>query len=598
MSQTKKTPHSTPNKAIETRPYTQLFLPTTSKEIKALGWDYIDVIIFTGDAYIDHPSFGAAVIGRTLQNVGYRVAIVPQPNWQDDLRDFKKLGEPRLFFGVTAGAMDSMVNHYTATKRLRSNDPYTPEDRAGARPDYPTIVYSKILKQLYPNTLIVIGGIEASLRRLTHYDYWQNKLRPSILIDSQADILVYGMGEKPIIEIAAAIKNKQNWQNINQICYKTDHPKKITGAITLHSFEECVKSKKNYAENFVTFETHTNIVNPATLFEQTGKQYIVMTPANERLTTKEIDNSFDLPYTRLAHPRYKNKPISAFEMIKDSVNIHRGCFGGCSFCAIAAHQGKFISSRSEKSIMSEIKKITQMSGFKGNLSDVGGPSANMWQMEGRNNELCNKCKRASCLFPRKCPNINDDHSKLLELYNKITDLPKIKHIYINSGIRYDLLDDKTKYIETIIEKHTSGRLKVAPEHTDTEILKLMRKPPYALFEQLVKRFNKTCSKNNLPYQIVPYFISSHPGCTMQKMKELKEQINLPNVFVEPVQDFTPTPMTLSTAMYYLEENPYTGEKLYVEKTKEKKDAQKNYFFIKKTSEQYNPKQKSSAKHKK
>ena len=578
----------------ELRPHISKFLPTTAKEIKALGWDYIDVILFTGDAYIDHPSFGAAVIGRTLQNAGYKVAIVPQPNWQDDLRDFKKLGVPRLFFGVTAGAMDSMVNHYTPTKRLRSTDTYTPDNRAGARPDYPTIIYSNILKELFPNTPIVIGGIEASLRRLTHYDYWQNNLRPSILIDSQADILVYGMGEKPILQIAGALNNGQNGHHIKQICYKTDKIDDIEGAIELHSYEECLKNKKNYAENFVTFETHTNITHPSTLIEPTKGKFIVMTPANHKLTTKEIDNSFDLPYTRLPHPKYKNKPISAFEMIKDSVNIHRGCFGGCSFCAIAAHQGKFISSRSEKSILSEIKRIADMPDFRGNLSDVGGPSANMWQMEGKNSNLCEKCKRASCLFPAKCPNINDDHTQLLALYSKITALPQIKHIYINSGIRYDLLDNKTPYIETVIEKHTSGRLKVAPEHTDNEILKLMRKPPYSLFEQLVKRFNKTCAKTNLPYQIVPYFISSHPGCTMQKMRELKTQIDLPNVFVEPVQDFTPTPMTLSTAMYYLEENPYTGEKLYVAKTKEEKDAQKNYFFIKNS---YKPKNNGRATNK-
>lgn len=548
----------------------------SAKEVERLGWDYIDVILFTGDAYIDHPAFGAAVIGRTLEAAGFRVAIVAQPNWRDDLRDFKKLGVPRLFFGVSAGAMDSMVNRYTATKRLRSEDAYTPDSRADMRPDYPTIVYSKILKSFFPDTPIFIGGIEASLRRLTHYDYWQDRLKPSILVESGADGLIYGMGEKTIVELAKTIAKGDDWHNIKQLSY-IDESLPEGDYIKLNSYEECLNDKVKYGENFVVFETQSNRMEAKKLVEPIDNRYVIINPGYPFFSTNEIDASFDLPYARLPHPRYKDKKISAYEMIKNSVNIHRGCFGGCSFCAISAHQGKFISSRSEKSILREVNQLTGCDDFKGNLSDVGGPSANMWGMGGQNVDLCKKCSRPSCIFPKKCVNLRNDHAPLLGLYDKIEKVNGIKRFYIGSGIRYDFFDNE-KYLERVVVKHTSGRLKIAPEHTQEQVLGLMRKPKFELFEATAKQFHRICKQEGLKYQLVPYFISSHPGCRIEDMVELKKRVDKLDVFVEPVQDFTPTPMTLSTALYYLGFNPYTDEKVYVAKTKEEKDRQKSCFF--------------------
>lgn len=559
--------------------HTNRFLPTSAKEVAARGWGELDVILFTGDAYVDHPSFGAAVIGRLLEAEGYRVAIVPQPNWRDDLRDFKKLGKPRLFFGVTAGAMDSMVNHYTAGRRLRSDDAYTPGGRAGQRPDYPTVVYTQILKQLYPGVPVVVGGIEASLRRLTHYDYWQERLRPSFLVESGADLLTYGMGDRVIVEIAKTLHNGFNLKRLSklgQVVYLSDTAPE--GALVLHSYEDCVKSPEKFGENFTRIETESNKVEACVLAEKTGNRYVVVNPPYPYLSEAEIDRSFDLPYTRLPHPRYYGKgAISAYEMIKHSVNMHRGCFGGCSFCTISAHQGKFISSRSEGSILREVERITQMADFKGNLSDIGGPSANMYHMGGRNKAVCGKCTRPSCIFPKVCPNLDNDHRPLLQLYRKIRSIRGVKHAYIGSGIRYDMFDD-SPYLDEVVKYHTSGRLKVAPEHTSDKVLNLMRKPSFSLFEGLNARFRKICEREGLPYQLIPYFISSHPGCTEGDMRELAEITKRLNFRLEQVQDLTPTPMTLSSVMFYTGMNPYTGEKLYVARTREEKERQKAHFF--------------------
>lgn len=555
------------------------FLPTSAKEVAARGWEELDVILFTGDAYIDHPAFGAAVIGRLLEAEGYRVAVVPQPNWRDDLRDFRKLGKPRLFFGVTAGAMDSMVNHYTATRRLRSDDAYTAGGRAGQRPDYPTIIYTQILKRLYPGVPVIIGGIEASLRRLTHYDYWQDRLRPSFLVESGADLLTYGMGDRVIVEIARALHNGFNLKRLTrlgQVVYLSDRVPE--GALLLHSYEECLASPERFGENFTRIETESNKMEAQVLAEQIGDRYVVVNPPYPYLTEAEIDHSFDLPYTRLPHPRYQGRgTISAYEMIKHSVNMHRGCFGGCSFCTISAHQGKFISSRSEASILREVEQITQMPDFRGNLSDIGGPSANMYRMEGRNRAACAKCSRPSCIFPKVCPNLNNDHRPLLQLYRTIRGMKGIKHAYIGSGIRYDLFDD-SPYLDEVVKYHTSGRLKVAPEHTSDRVLALMRKPSFRLFEQLNERFRGICVREGLPYQLIPYFISSHPGCTEADMKQLAEVTRRLHFRLEQVQDLTPTPMTLSSVMFYTGMNPYTGEKLYVAHTREEKERQKAYFF--------------------
>ena len=564
-----------------------MFLPTTIKEVRALGWDYLDVILFTGDAYVDHPSFGAAVIGRLLEAEGYRVAIVPQPNWRDDLRDFTKLGTPRLFFGVTSGAMDSMVNHYTANIRLRSNDAYTPGGKAGFRPDYAVTTYSRILKRLFPHTPVVVGGIEASLRRLTHYDYWSDSLKPSVLADSGADLLIYGMGERVVQQVARSMRNGYNaklLRNIPQVAFMADerYVERLDKEKTIHlaSYEECCRNKQAFAHNFTTVEELSNMMqSDKTLVERTGEQYVVVTPPNPTLSSEELDHSFDLPYERAPHPRYRGKgDIPAWEMIKHSVNIHRGCFGGCSFCTISAHQGKFIASRSERSILAEVEKIRLMPDFKGYLSDVGGPSANMYMMRGKNLDACRKCRRASCLHPKMCPNLDNSHTRLLALYEKIRSAKGIKKAFIGSGIRYDLFDD-SPYLEQVIKHHTSGRLKVAPEHTEPHVLDAMRKPSFEQFERLNSDFRRICRENELPYQLIPYFISSHPACRECDMKALSEKVlGRLHFDLEQVQDLTPTPMTLSSVMFYTGENPYTGEAVYVARSQEDKRRQKAYFF--------------------
>lgn len=571
------------------------FLPTSVKEVEALGWDSIDVILFSGDAYVDHPSFGAAVIGRTLQAAGYRVAIVPQPNWRDDLRDFRKLGRPRLFFGVSAGAMDSMVNHYTAARRRRSDDAYTPGGRHGMRPDYPTIVYSDIIRQLYPDTPIIAGGIEASLRRVSHYDYWQDRLRPSILIDSKVDLIVYGMGEKPIVEIARRLELGTPVTDITDVPQTamiqpaTEMPSESDdNNILLYGWDDVRRDKKKQALNFRHVEEESNRVNGKTLWQQYGDMAVKITPMLPPMTTGEIDASFDLPYTRVPHPRYKGKIIPAYEMIRHSINLHRGCFGGCAFCTISAHQGKFIASRSKESILKEARKITRMADFKGYISDLGGPSANMYGMKGKKQDLCAKCRRPSCLHPSPCPNLNTDHGPLLDIYHAVDSLPEVKKSFIGSGVRYDLSMhptgdekiDKTnrRYNRELIEHHVSGRLKVAPEHTSDAVLKIMRKPSFTLFHDFKKIFDEVNLEAGLRQQLIPYFISSHPGCHESDMAELAVETKGLNFHLEQVQDFTPTPMTVATEIYYTGYHPYTGEKVFTAIRPEEKLAQRKYFF--------------------
>ena len=563
--------------------------------MKALGWEHVDVVLFSGDAYVDHPSFAAAVLGRVLQSHGYKVAIVPQPNWRDDLRDFRKFGAPRLFFGVSAGAMDSMVNHYTANRRKRSDDAYTPDGKAGMRPDYPTIVYTKILKEIFPDVPVIVGGIEASMRRLSHYDYWEDRLRPSIMADAPADMLVYGMGERPVKAIAdhLASGGKINqltnlpqtaiWQPMTAMPSETDHDN-----IILNSWENCLKSKRCQAENFRHIEEQSNRMHGATIWQATGNMAIKINPMYPPMTTGEIDASFDLPYTRMPHPRYKGKRIPAYEMIRHSVNMHRGCFGGCSFCTISAHQGKFIASRSKESILREVKSVTEMPDFKGYISDLGGPSANMYRMGGKNLKACEKCLRPSCLHPKPCPNLNTDHGPLLEIYHAVDALPKVKKSFIGSGVRYDLAMHRTGheevdrtnrlYNEELIRDHVSGRLKVAPEHTENKVLEIMRKPSFDLFYDFKKIFDATNRKSSLNQQLIPYFISSHPGCREIDMAELAVKTKKLNMHLEQVQDFTPTPMTLATEIYYTGIHPYTLERVYTARKKEDKLAQRKYFF--------------------
>ncbi|MDY5947479.1 MAG: YgiQ family radical SAM protein [Prevotella sp.] len=579
------------------------WLPTTRKEMDIRGWEEADVILFSADAYVDHPSFGAAVIGRTLEAQGLRVAIVPQPDWHGDYRDFKKLGRPRLFFGIAPGCMDSMVNKYTANKRLRSEDAYSPDGRHDCRPEYPTIVYTKILKEIYPDVPVVLGGIEASMRRLTHYDYWQDRLRPSILVDSGADLLIYGMGEKPICELTRQMEEGRNISDITEIpqtaylCDKKADTQYATDDIVLHSHEECLQNKKAQAENFRHIEEESNKIHANRIVQEVGRQVVVVNPPYPPMTTEELDRSYELPYTRLPHPKYKNKRIPAYEMIKFSVNIHRGCFGGCAFCTISAHQGKFISCRSKKSILEEVKKVSEMPGFKGYLSDLGGPSANMYGMEGKNKKACAACKRPSCINPQVCPNLNTDHSKLLEIYRAVDALQYIKKSFIGSGVRYDLLLHRSKdenvnkaareYTRELIVNHVSGRLKVAPEHTCPAVLKLMRKPSFELFNEFKKVFEKINAEENLRQQIIPYFISSHPGCHEADMAELAVQTKKLDFHLEQVQDFTPTPMTVSTETWYTGYDPYTLEPVFSAHTPKEKLAQRMFFFWYKPEERRN-----------
>ncbi|RLD50050.1 MAG: YgiQ family radical SAM protein, partial [Bacteroidetes bacterium] len=521
-----------------------------------------------------------------------RVAIVPQPNWRDDLRDFKKLGKPRLFFGVTAGNMDSMINHYTANKRLRSNDAYTAGGKAGFRPDYAVTVYTKILKELFPETPVIIGGIEASLRRLTHYDYWSDKLKSSVLAESDADLLVYGNGEKSIAEIARLAERGvpiSNMTNIAQTAYLSeDLPKsKKHKIIELYSYEDCLKDKKKFAQNFKQIEIQSNLMTADILCQKTEDKFIVVNPPYSETSEKELDSFYDLPYTRLPHPKYKNKgAIPAYEMIKFSVNMHRGCFGGCSFCTISAHQGKFVVSRSEKSILKEVDDIANMSDFRGTISDLGGPSANMYKMQGENLSICEKCKRPSCIFPEICFNLNTDHSALTEVYRKTRKHPKIKHAFIGSGIRYDLLfdkkgqitGDKDEYAKELIKYHVSGRLKVAPEHTEENVLKVMRKPSFDLFYKFKKYFDKVNTEGKLNQQLIPYFISSHPGSKDTDMAELAAKTKKLDFKLEQIQDMTPTPMTVAAIIYYSGYHPYTLEKIYTARSKEQKLSQRMFFF--------------------
>lgn len=573
------------------------WLPTTKKEVELRGWDELDVIIFSGDAYVDHPSFGAAVIGRILEAEGLRVAIVPQPNWRDDLRDFKKLGRPRLFFGVSAGCMDSMVNKYTANKRLRSDDAYTPDARPDMRPEYPSIVYTQILKRLFPDVPVFLGGIEASMRRLTHYDYWQDRVRPSILVDSGADLLIYGMGEKPIVELTRRLMEGRPLDDVPQTAYLAREVSPVEGDITLYSHEECLKDKKKEAANFRHIEEESNKYAAARILQKVGKQVVVVNPPYPPLTTEELDHSFDLPYTRLPHPKYKGKRIPAYDMIKHSVNIHRGCFGGCAFCTISAHQGKFIMSRSKESILREVKAVMELPDFKGYLSDLGGPSANMYRMQGTNLDLCKKCKRPSCIHPKVCPNLNTDHRPLLDIYHAVDALPGIKKSFIGSGVRYDLLLHESKdpkvnqstreYTRELIARHVSGRLKVAPEHTSDRVLSVMRKPPFAQFETFKKIFDRINQEEGLRQQLIPYFISSHPGCHEEDMAELAVITKRLDFHLEQVQDFTPTPMTVSTEAWYTGYHPYTLEPVFSAKTQREKLAQRQFFFWYKPEERRN-----------
>ncbi|QRM89027.1 YgiQ family radical SAM protein [Lacinutrix sp. WUR7] len=573
------------------------WLPTTNKEVKIRGWQELDVILFSGDAYVDHPTFGPAVIGRMLESFGLRVAIVPQPNVNDNLQDFVKLGAPKLFFGVTGGCMDPMISNYNANKKRRDKDAYTPNGDIGFRPDYATSVYSKILKEKWPDTPVLIGGIEASLRRVTHYDYWSDQLMPSILETSKADMLVYGMGEQPLREVVRLLEKGVPFNSINtvnQTAVLMNKDEKIPKNsnwedIEIQSHEVCLKDKKKYASNFKVIEQESNKLAARRIFQKIGDKTLMINPPYPTMTEAEIDASFDLPYTRLPHPKYnKRGPIPAFEMIKFSINIHRGCFGGCSFCTISAHQGKFIASRSKESILKEVDTVANMPDFKGYLSDIGGPSANMYQMKGKVQSICDKCVAPSCISPVICSNLDTSHKPLTELYQAVDSHPKVKKSFIGSGIRHDMLvpefnknaDPKEldAYTEEVMTKHVSGRLKVAPEHTSDPVLKLMRKPSFKYFHKFKERFDKINVAKNLKLQLIPYFISNHPACEVEDMANLAAETKDMGFQLEQVQGFTPTPMTVATVIYYSGYHPYTLKKVNTPITRKEKDEQHRFFF--------------------
>jgi uncharacterized radical SAM protein YgiQ len=578
------------------RPITD-WLPLTKQEVEKRGWEQLDIILISGDAYVDHPAFGTAVIGRIMESEGFKVGIIAQPNWRDDLRDFKKFGRPKYFFGVTAGCMDSMVNHYTANKRLRSNDSYTPGGEAGFRPDYATIVYSNILKELYPDVPVLIGGIEASLRRVTHYDYWRDELMPSVLVDSKADVLVYGMGEQPLRQMLHLVKDGvplNDIKNINQIAFLQDNSDALPTdnnweTVELASHEVCLKDKIKYAANFKIVEVESNKWQANRITQIVGNQTLVINPPFKTMTETEVDKSFDLPYTRMPHPKYKKRgTIPAYEMIKFSVNMHRGCFGGCSFCTISAHQGKFIASRSEKSILKEVNEITKHPEFKGYISDLGGPSANMYRMKGKDEDICARCQAPSCIHPVICSNLDTSHKPITEIYKKVDAHPDIKKAFVGSGIRYDLLvDDFNKnnqdgnhdeYMEQLVTRHVSGRLKVAPEHTSDDTLRVMRKPSFKYFKLFKKKYDQIQDKHGLQQPLIPYFISSHPGCEEADMANLAAETKDLGFQLEQVQDFTPTPMTVAEVIYYAGVHPYTLKPIKTAKTREEKTAQNRFFF--------------------
>ncbi len=583
------------------------FLPTTKKEVEARGWDYIDVILFSGDAYVDHPSFATAVIGRIIEAEGFRVAIVPQPDWHGDLRDFTKLGHPRLFFAISPGCMDSMVNKYTAARRLRSEDAYSPDGRHDRRPEYPTIVYTQCLRRLYPDAPVIIGGIEASLRRLTHYDYWQDRLRPTILADSDADLLIYGMGERPMQSLLHLVADEltrldlphADRDTLQSLLMRHPQPQTVTlipndtlvprtDDIILHSHRECLDDPRKQAQNFRHIEEESNKYHANRLVQQVDHRTAVVNPPYPPMTTAQIDHSFDLPYTRLPHPRYHGHRIPAYDMIRFSVNLHRGCFGGCAFCTISAHQGKFISCRSKESILREVEQVTHMPDFRGYITDLGGPSANMYGMHGRNLDICHVCKKPSCIHPTVCHNLDTDHSALLDIYHAVDALPGVKKSFIGSGVRYDLILHDTgrpqvnatnlRYARELITRHVSGRLKVAPEHTSDHVLRLMRKPSFKLFYQFKDLFDRVCREHHLNQQLIPYFISSHPGCTRHDMAQLAALTRQMGYRLEQVQDFTPTPMTVSTEMWYTGFDPYTLQPVVSAKTPQEKRQQNEMFF--------------------
>ncbi|WP_300451491.1 YgiQ family radical SAM protein [Fusobacterium sp.] len=560
-----------------------MFLPTTMEEVKKLGWNYLDIILISGDTYIDSSYNGTALIGKWLYKHGFKVGVIAQPDINSDV-DIKRLGEPKLYWAVSAGCVDSMVANYTATKKKRRSDDFTPGGENTKRPDRASIAYTNLIKRYFKNSEvpIVLGGIEASLRRITHYDYWSNNLRRPLIFDAKADILSYGMGEKSMLELARAIRDKKDWRDIRGLSYISKEAKE--GYLELPSYENCVKDKKEFIKAFETFYHNCDSILAKGLYQKCGDRYLIQNPPSENFSSRELDAIYSMDFERDVHPYYKKMgEVRALDTIKTSVTTHRGCYGECNFCAIAIHQGRTVISRTEDSIVDEVKEITKMRKFKGNIADVGGPTANMYQVECKKKLKFGACQDRRCLYPQKCPALKIDHSKQIDLLKRLKSIDKIKKIFIASGIRYDMiLDDKKcgqMYMEEIIKDHVSGQMKIAPEHTEDKVLSLMGKQGKAPLKEFKEKFYEINKKLGKKQFLTYYLIAAHPGCNEKDMLDLKRFASAElRVNPEQVQIFTPTPSTYSTLMYYTEMDPFTGKKLFVEKDNGKKQKQKDILI--------------------
>lgn len=555
------------------------FLPINAKECKSRGWDTVDFVYVTGDAYVDHPSFGVSIISRVLENEGFKVAILSQPNWKND-SDFTQFGAPRLGFLVTAGNIDSMVAHYTAAKKIRRDDAYTPGGKAGKRPDRAVTVYSKIIKRLYPASPLIIGGLEASLRRFAHYDYWADKIMPSVLIDSGADILIYGMGEKQIVQIARRLDSGESVNSLTDIkgtCYAVDVRDTPYRGVEVPSFENCVNSKKEYAKSVRTEQDEQDHIRGRAVRQRHGKLMLVQNEPMPPLETEELDKVYSLPYMRSYHPSYEPLGgVPGIEEVRFSITHNRGCYGGCNFCSIQFHQGRYVTSRSKESIVNEAKLISKMPGFKGYIHDIGGPTANFRRPSCDIQLSKGLCKGKKCLAPKPCPNLIADHSEYLDILRSVRSLPNIKKVFIRSGIRYDyLLQDKDDtFFKELVKYHVSGQLKVAPEHCSAAVLDKMGKPHIEAYIEFSKRYFSYTNSVHKEQYLVPYLMSSHPGSTLDDAIELACFLKKNHIRPEQVQDFYPTPGTISTCMFYTGLDPYTMEPVYVAKTSHEKAMQR------------------------
>lgn len=552
-----------------------MFLPITQDEAAARGWDELDVVFVTGDAYVDHPSFGVPLLARFLESKGFRVGIIAQPDWRS-AEPFRVLGRPRLFFAVAAGAMDSMVAHYTPARKLRHDDAYTPGNRHGARPNRAVIVYTARLKEAFPGVPVVIGGIEASLRRFAHYDFWDDKVRRSILLDAKADLLVYGMGERPLLELAERMREESPLSSLRKIkgtAYVAGRDEFPPEGTEIPSFEEIAADRRRYADAFRLISQEQNPWCGETLVQRHGDRRLVCVSPSLPLSEAELGAIYALPFEKRPHPSYQ-EPIPAFEQIRASITTHRGCYGGCAFCAITHHQGRFIQSRSESSILDEVGRMADLSWFRGSISDLGGPTANMYGTGCSNQEAMRSCRRESCLYPQPCKHLGSSGGKGASLLRGVRRLPQVKHAAVSSGVRFDLLARQPDYLAELLQHHVGGLLKVAPEHVADRVTSVMRKPPGKEFARFLSLFREETLRLGKKQYVVPYFISGHPGCTIADMAETALFLKRSGLRVEQVQDFTPTPGTLSTCIWYTGIDPYSGKEVYVPRGEREKRLQK------------------------